>query len=206
MEHVCKCGCGEPIIIKKYHKYRGIPKYRQGHNAQKYWNIPIRICKGCNKELVYKSHGSYRRAEENKSMCFDCTVIGVKRPPRPKQWRKNLSKSQLGEKGSNWQGGKNRLNNSIRSLAKYAEWRNSIYERDDYTCQICGKRGEQLNAHHKRSLSVLINEHNILTTEEALECKSLWNIDNGLTICIECHDKLHEKHGYHTIGTEMRVL
>ena len=30
----CKCGCGQIIIIKRYHKWRGIPIYIHGHNRQ----------------------------------------------------------------------------------------------------------------------------------------------------------------------------
>jgi hypothetical protein len=32
----CKCPCHAEIIIKKYHKYYGIPKYINGH--QSIWN------------------------------------------------------------------------------------------------------------------------------------------------------------------------
>lgn len=30
--HLCACGCGDQIEIKKWHKYDGIPKYVHGHN------------------------------------------------------------------------------------------------------------------------------------------------------------------------------
>jgi len=30
----CKCGCGQSIINQPHHKYYGIPKYLQGHNAR----------------------------------------------------------------------------------------------------------------------------------------------------------------------------
>lgn len=35
MENVnyCQCGCGEEIVIKPHHKYRGIPKYIIGHSS-----------------------------------------------------------------------------------------------------------------------------------------------------------------------------
>jgi len=30
----CKCGCGQKIIVKPFHKYCGIPNYIQGHNVR----------------------------------------------------------------------------------------------------------------------------------------------------------------------------
>lgn len=30
---LCKCGCGEAIVEKRYHKYRGLPVFIQGHST-----------------------------------------------------------------------------------------------------------------------------------------------------------------------------
>lgn len=30
----CACGCGEEIIFKEHHRWRGVPKYIHGHNPQ----------------------------------------------------------------------------------------------------------------------------------------------------------------------------
>ena len=53
----------------------------------------------------------------------------------------------------------------------------------------CNVRGGKLEAHHIKALSELINENNIKTLEEALDCQELWNINNGQTLCKECHKK-----------------
>jgi len=44
----------------------------------------------------------------------------------------------------NWKGGITKLNLIIRASAKYKKWINSIFERDNFTCQYCGdnKGGE----------------------------------------------------------------
>lgn len=33
-EHYCKCGCGQKIAIKSYHKRMGIPSFIHGHNSR----------------------------------------------------------------------------------------------------------------------------------------------------------------------------
>lgn len=43
---------------------------------------------------------------------------------------------------------KAKSNNDFRRTPEYIKWRNKVYERDNYTCQKCGKRGGNLNAHH----------------------------------------------------------
>lgn len=57
------------------------------------------------------------------------------------------------------------------------EWRKRVYERDNYTCQCCNKRGGNLEAHHMDSFSDF--------PEKRLDIK------NGLTLCKSCHRKLH---------------
>ena len=84
-----------------------------------------------------------------------------------------------GEANGNWEGGKTSENRTIRNSPEYEEWRQSVFERDDYTCQECGERGGTLNAHHIEPLSQ--------NRSTALD------MDNGVTLCEDCHDKKHEK-------------
>jgi len=68
-----------------------------------------------------------------------------------------------------------------RSSKEYKEWRNRVFERDDYKCQKCGTRGVVLNAHHTR--------------EWALYPHLRYDLNNGVTLCIDCHKKCHKKRG-----------
>jgi len=90
----------------------------------------------------------------------------------------------------NWQGGITKLNWAIRNSLEYKQWRRAVFERDDYTCQKCGKRGcGDIHAHHIISFGKLLRKYHIKTLEQAIECRELWDTDNGLTLCKKCHKK-----------------
>lgn len=63
----------------------------------------------------------------------------------------------------------------------YAIWRKSVFERDNYTCCNCGKRGDILNAHH-------LNGYNWFEDGRL-------DINNGVTLCKKCHDNFHKIYG-----------
>lgn len=69
-----------------------------------------------------------------------------------------------------------------REYSEYKAWRTAVYERDDYTCSKCDKRGGiTLNAHH-------INAYNIFP-ELRVE------VSNGITLCQPCHKEFHRFYG-----------
>lgn len=68
-----------------------------------------------------------------------------------------------------------------RNFPEYTTWRNSVYERDNYTCKCCLTRGRKLHAHH------ILN----YATHKDLRTK----VTNGVTMCEECHREFHKKYG-----------
>lgn len=101
----------------------------------------------------------------------------------------SLKGLRLGDKNPSWKGGITKINRRIRKLYQYRQWISDIFTRDDYTCDECEKRGVSLHAHHIKPLSKILKENEIKTIEEAIDCKELWNINNGQTLCIPCHEK-----------------
>jgi len=75
----------------------------------------------------------------------------------------------------------------IRNSVKYYQWRSDIYSRDNWTCQTCQERGCKIEAHHKKDFVQIIKDNNIKTLEEALNCLELWDLNNGVTLCLDCH-------------------
>lgn len=101
--------------------------------------------------------------------------------------------SSLGKHSGNkcpfWKGGISPLRRIIRTSFKYRQWLSDVLTKDDFTCQKCNKRGGKLSAHHIKSFAKIITEYEIKTLEQANDCAELWNINNGQTLCIDCHKK-----------------
>ena len=104
--------------------------------------------------------------------------------------RFNPSKSNKGKKNSRWLGDRKLLKRPMTSF-EGNQWRKEIYKRDNFTCQKCGKKGVRLNAHHIRGF---------------FECPNLkWDINNGITLCINCHKKTNN-YGWKSINQRRNVV
>lgn len=99
----------------------------------------------------------------------------------------------IGENNPNWKGGITPLTSRVRRCFKNRQWISDIFTRDDYTCANCGARSGNgkkviLNAHHIEAFSDIMKRNGIKTLEDALVCEELWNINNGVTLCKNCHN------------------
>ena len=98
--------------------------------------------------------------------------------------RKKMSEAQKrkkGKNGNNWKGEVLSENERIRRSIEFRLWREAVFARDNWTCQKCGKRKGDHNAHH------------ILNFAEYPELR--FALDNGITLCKECHREFHRKYG-----------
>lgn len=82
-----------------------------------------------------------------------------------------------GPKNVNWKGGISKLSRTERQNAsntpEYKRWRVSVFERDNYTCQMCEQHGGVLHADHIERWA----------DNEELR----YAVDNGRTLCVACH-------------------
>jgi len=119
------------------------------------------------------------------------------------EWCKKMNLRPPVQRGSdnvNWKGGITPIHIKIRASLRYAEWRQSIFIRDYFTCQKCGDdTGGNLEAHHhEKSFSEFLEEvrHNlplIPLFDAAMMYDPMWKTNVGVTVCEKCHDDLRGK-------------
>lgn len=79
-----------------------------------------------------------------------------------------------GAKNGFWKGGVTKEYQKTRRIPAYKEWRNAVFLKDNYTCQICDQYGSQyLHADHIKPYA------------EYIELR--FEVSNGRTLCRTCH-------------------
>lgn len=106
-----------------------------------------------------------------------------------KQCRNDWQSGMMtGENHYNWKGGTAEKRTCDMVSRTYKAWRKAVFERDGYTCQMCGDdRGGNLNAHHIR----MYKDYPDLR----------YDLANGITLCKQCHIKIHQQND---IQSELR--
>lgn len=95
----------------------------------------------------------------------------------------NCSKNiHRGENAYNWKGGVyNNEKTKFRKTYEFKFWQIAVFKRDKHTCQCCGSK-KNINAHH-------LDGYNWCKEKRT-------DIDNGITLCEECHKMFHHVYGY----------
>ncbi len=122
----------------------------------------IKKCEYCNKEFTITS----RNRRKVKYCSNECKKNGFPKGEKHLSFKKELSRDYRS---------KHRLTHENTT------WRQEVFKRDNFTCVVCSKHGDKLNAHH---------------LENYASCKEKrFDIDNGVTLCILCHKNFHSKYG-----------
>lgn len=178
---LCSCGCGTILVVKnKYH----VPRWVLGHHRRGY-KLPAAIREKMSRKRMGAGNPMYGKTTSQKQKeVARAYFSGPRNPMRKKENREKVS----GPNCHLWRGGITPLNLRIREIYEYREWRRSVFVRDNYTCQSCGKRGGgELHVDHKIPFATLLQRHKIRSEEQARKCVELWDIDNGRTLCLPCH-------------------
>lgn len=112
-----------------------------------------------------------------------------------------IQPEHTGARLSSWKGGITPLHNRIRNCEKAQQWKRACMERDNFTCLSCSARGVKLHVHHIEWFTcilegfLLLNLSAGVSTNElfvlALAHEPFWDIDNGTTMCENCHNEHH---------------
>lgn len=146
-------------------------------------------CKKCNKEFqtgiweIRRGRGKYC---SKPCALSDRTIT--------EETRLKLSKIQVGAKSHFWRGGTTLLNKQIRADVLYQIWRDKIFKRDNYSCRRCNDTTYvghkiKIHPHHLFPFAKLLKFYDIKSLEDARGCLALWDVDNGITLCLDCHKK-----------------
>lgn len=173
---------GEGKYCCNDHKHKDMSKRFSGENS---WNwqggLTYPHCMDCGKQI---KHGHKR--------CKNCASIH-----NSGKNNCNYGKGKYGKENPNWKGGITPLCEQIRHSEKYNEWRLAVFTQDNFTCQDCGSKiSGTLNAHHIKEFIKILRENNITTFEQALTCERLWDVNNGITLCEDCHIERHAKQSF----------
>ena len=93
--------------------------------------------------------------------------------------RKKISESRMGEKNPMWKNNATERNYGIRNTEDYRKWRKAVFERDNYTCQLCGFTGK--NSYQE----IVIHADHIQPLAYFPEFR--FELSNGRTLCVWCH-------------------
>lgn len=126
-----------------------------------------KICVSCHRELMCQNKIMYKYKKRD--------FAGEKNPM--------FGKQRFGQENPNYKHGISEEERyKKRLITGYGIWRKKVYERDNYTCQCCGKKSNgDIVAHHLDGYSW---------------CKEKrTDINNGITLCNSCHDEFHSIYG-----------
>ncbi len=101
--------------------------------------------------------------------------------PLPLSQRENMRAAHKKLKTWNWKGGISPENKKIRRSLEFKIWRESVFSRDNWTCQKCMVKGGNLHPHH------------IYNFSDHIELR--FELTNGITLCKKCHNSFHKIYG-----------
>ena len=186
----CKCDCGDYTEVSARNLSNGHTKSCG--------------CIGGSKYLVGKRFGKLTVTKQLKKRYFgnivweclcDCGSVTEVSTNALKEgntkscgcFKLEVLTSQIGENNPNYNPNltdEHRLKNRYRMSDSYFRvWSKMVKDRDNYTCQICGNSPSgNLNAHH-------LNGWNAFPEQR-------FDLDNGETLCEDCHKEFHSEYGY----------
>lgn len=185
----------EGLLQLRYNQRTG-KWYKDKVNGKNPWQMTVyflsdSVCPVCGDRFFYCSGNVGSFCSESCSTTQRNYTIGISKETAKKisisntGKKKNISyetqerlsklrsKRFTGSGNPSWKGGITSENGKIWNSREYKNWRKSVFERDNYTCALCGSYGRKLEAHHILKFSVYRDK--------------IFDITNGVTLCTMCH-------------------
>lgn len=177
------------FMMKKRKPHSNKSRKQQGESLKLFYrdnpNIKCGFQKG---NKIGEGRGTKGRVPWNKGLTKETDKQAMEssvrmknnNPMRKKEVREKVSKSlkkrwdKIGRK-------KHKRSIHLTRTKKYKEWRMAVFLRDSFVCQFCNVRGVPLEAHHIK--------------EWAYYPKLRYEVDNGITLCVECHKLTRKFYG-----------
>ncbi len=146
------------------------------------------------KHYPHKTHIKTDTILEMYNTGLSCGQIGIKLGLHRVSVRKRLRKIGIHPRPSSEYHGSKRYwswkgedyINPIRrkyNQLRLRKWSKQVRDRDENTCQDCGKNKGRLHAHH------------IVRIQNCINTKLEFDIKNGITLCAKCHKHRHKEQG-----------
>ena len=143
-------------------------------NKNPNWKGIVHECRDCGKKI----------SRSGAKFCTKHARIGK----RNYRWKGNLI-------DTNWTS----LKCKIKKCFRYNDWRIKVFYRDKFKCIFCSSNKRIEADHYPIAFAELLRTYLPKSVEEALNCDELWSIENGRTLCHECHKKYGKKLNQHLI-------
>ena len=197
--HFCKNCIPWNKGMKGVYKLQHSGQFKKGNHPKTEFKKGINLYGGWNRGLTKNNNKSLKKMSETIKQQFENGRLKIA------QWKKGDTRAN---KNWNWKGGITPLSSMIRHSQESMEWKIKIFKRNNYICQKCFQRGNSLHIHHIKHFALILQEFlqtysqfSPIEDKEtlvrlAITYKPFWDIDNGITLCEECH--LQKKQG--TVG------
>lgn len=156
--------------IRQTHRVRGIkppPMYGDANPSKR---PEVR-------EKISKAHTGKSLSEEHKRSLSEHHF--KTHSPETRAKMSAASRANVAARLFPWKNGNTPEAMRIRHSNEIKAWRKAVFERDDYTCQICHQRGGRLVGHHIKPFAKFPEYR--------------FDVDNGMTVCKPCHIYIHSE-------------
>ena len=164
--------------------------YKKGYIP---WNKGKEHSKETKRKISEANKGKKHSYTEETKKKIKERMMGDKNPAKRPEVRKKISEAKKGKPHLNqrdenhykWKGGVSILRKykHLTCRIEYRKWRETVFARDNWTCQMCGARsGKEY---------IYLNAHHIKGWTKFPEIR--YDIDNGITLCKRCHLLIHKK-------------